>query len=183
MLKRKGIFGLLLGLLLSVGVVYAASTLTADKFVEKMEDLGYTAVAYVDSAYAYDGDSMLEYKEMYQFKKYDSAEDAKEDIEEAYEETEEYDELKRSKTSSGSKTCMTVSGKEDGEYGYLTACAIDDTLVMAMTSDEDSVSNIKNTMKELGYSSGGSVVFSILISVVIFGAFGAAFYTAFGLCV
>ena len=173
MLKRKGIFGLLLGLLLSVGVVYAASALTADEFVEKMKDLDYTVVAYGDSAYAYDGDSMLE---MYQFKKYDSAEDAKEDIEEAYEETEKYDKLKHSKTSAGNKTCITLSGEKDGEYSYLTACAIEDTIVLARTNDKDSVSNIKNTMKELGYSSGGSVVLYIIIAVVIVGALGAALY-------
>ena len=62
MLKRKGIFGLLLGILLSVSVVYVAKALSEEAFTEKMEDLGYEVTSYFGIVSASDEDNEESYK-------------------------------------------------------------------------------------------------------------------------
>ena len=166
MKKRMNlIFGWLLVCLFAISstVVYAAEALTADKFEDKMKDLDYSTVQYGTSVYA----SSSEHDETFVFTVAESEEEAKEAIDETYEEAEDYEDLKRSKTTSGNKSCVTISGKEDGEYGFVMACSIDDTLVMAMTSDEDRVSTVKDVMKELGYYSGSNIVLYVVIGVVV----------------
>ena len=191
MLKRKGIFGLLLGLLLSVSVVYAAKALSKDAFTEKMEDLGYEVTSIFGYVTASDEDD----EESYNYQKFDSVDDAKEALAKAYTEAEAmkkmYDEYKDEgeadgvsfkikcsnceEDASGDTGFVEVYGKnsKEDEEMYMLVYRIEDTVIAATGENK---ADIVKTMKELGYYSGGSIMMYIIIAVVIVGVGGAALY-------
>ncbi|MBE6150240.1 MAG: hypothetical protein E7162_00260 [Firmicutes bacterium] len=190
MLKRKGIFGLLLGLLLSVGVVFAAEALSEDAFTEKMEDLGYEVTSLFGYVTASDDDN----EESYNYMKFDSADEAIEELASRYETAkkqkelfDEYDDEEKEGISfklkcsnceedasgdTGFVEMYAKNSKEDEEI-YAIAYRVEDTIIAATGENK---ADIVKTMKELGYYSGGSIMLYIIIAVVIVGAVGAALY-------
>lgn len=191
MLKKKGIFGLLLGLLLSVSVVYAATALSEDDFTEKMEKLGYEVTSIFGYVTASDEDD----EESYNYQKFDSVDEAKETLAKSYEQAESmkemYDEYKKEgeadgisfklkcsnceEDASGDTGFVEVYAKnsEEDEEMYMLVYRIEDTVIAATGENK---ADIVKTMKELGYYSGGSIILYIIIAVVIVGGVGAALY-------
>ena len=169
-LKKKGMFGLLLALLVFVGcnVVYAATAITAEQFKTKMAELGYDVVVLGDSGYAYPkGTDSYDYEESYVFEKVESVEEAQKKLDELYEEADGEKKVKRSSVTSGNTTCITMSGEEDGEFAYLKACRIDDTVVMGVTINEDKIDTVNSVLKDLGYNASSSLVLFIVLGVVV----------------
>ena len=167
MLKKKGILGLLLLVLCSFVVVEAKEALTSEKFEEKMEDLGYETMGYGGTIYAYPKDEDDDDTVQFVFREFEDADEAQEILDDAYEETDEYDDLKRSKTSSGNSSCIKISGKEDGEYAYLLACRVDNTIVMGMTDSESKTGTVDGVLKDLGYYSSSAWVVILVVAVVV----------------
>ena len=179
-----------LSLATSVGVVYAASALTADEFVEKMEDLGYEVTSLFGYVTASDDDN----EESYNYMKFDSVDEAIEELASRYEAAkkkkelfDEYDDEKKEGISfklkcsnceedasgdTGYVEMYSKNSKEDEEI-YAIAYRVEDTIIAATGENK---ADIVKTMKELGYYSGGSIMMYIIIAVVIVGALGAALY-------
>ena len=183
MFKKRKIFGLLLGILFSVTVVYAATALSKDEFKEKMKKRDYV----VTDLYGYVTASKTNGAETYNYLKFDDEDAAKSELDRRYKEAkkEEKESLKDEAKKEGISykiKCKNCESDASGDTGYIVldarstkgddeyyaiAYRVGDTIIAATGSDKDA---IVDTMKDLGYYSSETNIF---VYVIVGAAIGA----------